>query len=224
MIFACVTEFLNEPAFVRCWTVFLNNILDVEREGLRETSLLVQRSSLVVTHRIRMTHLCLSVLCDPIQNSSTFLQSPVSPGPRCCPISKTTSLSHARPQPSTPCTERWRPKGAERQKAGSGFWKREMERARARRKGQMDGCVVIHWPLIWHRGLRMCEGTYGGDDLWDIVMTGIWLPMRLLALVPLDSLQTPKMLVKLTPVRLGGGLKPRLACVHTCASGCARPF
>lgn len=69
--------------------LFKKNILDVEREGVRETCLLVQRSSLAVTHRIRMTHLCLSALCDPIQNSSTFLQSPVSPGPRRCPISKT---------------------------------------------------------------------------------------------------------------------------------------
>lgn len=47
----------------------------------------------------------------------------------------------------------------------------------------MDGCVVIHWPLIWLRELRMCEGTYGGDDLWDTVMSGIWLPMRLPAWV-----------------------------------------
>lgn len=96
------------------------------------------------------------------------------------------------------------------------------ERETERRKGQMDGCVVIYWPLIWLRELRMCEGTYGGDDLWDTVMSGIWLPMRLPAWVT-STFGLPKSLSGPTQTVLASGTWSHGSpvCTRVCPAVCA---
>lgn len=90
----------------------------------------------------------------------------------------------------------------------------------------MDGCVVIHWPLIWRRGFRMCEGTCGGDDLWDTAMSGISLPMCLPAWVTSDVRLPPKCLWGSHQTVLAQGSEATVGlracvCVSVCPAVCA---
>lgn len=100
-------------------------------------------------------------------------------------------------------------------------WKRELanrwrEREREGRKGQMNGCVVIHWPLIWHRGSGCVRELMEGM----ICETPWWVEFLCLCAcqhgLPRTSGSHPKAR-EARPRRFWhGDLKPRLACVHVC--------
>lgn len=54
------------------------------------------------------------------------------------------------------------------------------------KRGQMDGCVMIHLSFDLTERALVCEASYGRDDLLDTVMSGISLSTCLPGSVTFD--------------------------------------